>query len=127
MLTSTPKMWAQDPGDYFHGATTYINMDNGGMYTIRPMTTPSGHRYVSIHDHDASSCVGAITAFGGGDGGVFVHWGTDNSTSVIWEYRGIDSSEMLWRFISTLSLGGVANWIKATATETIAPREPVAV
>jgi hypothetical protein len=34
---------------------------------------------------------------------------------------------LLWRFISTLSLGGVANWVKDTATRAIAPKEPVAV
>ncbi len=119
-LTSTPRPLEYDEEGYAHGPDVVIPMDNGGMYTIKGMTTPNGRgRYTTIHSHEgASQAVRAITL--NSSTSCYVHWldkSDPDNFSVMWAYEGIDADDIVWQFLMTLSLGSAANLVKKTASD----------
>ena len=132
MTTScSPQSLVLDEDGYAHGPYIVVPMDNGGEYQIKGMTTPhSTGRHVTISSHGGSRAVSSISISATS---CYVHW-LDNSTggTVMWHYDGIDSDEIIWQFLMTLSLGSVANMVKRTTTEarnceTVPEEEAVAV
>jgi len=114
----TPQPIVLDEDGYAHGPDVDIQMDNGGWYTIKGMTTPNGRgRHTSIHSRrGASQVVSTITL--NSDSSCYVHWldrSDPDNYSVMWHYEGIDADEVVWQFLMTLSLGSAANLIKRTA------------
>ena len=120
MLTSTPVTPIVYEGDFAHGPHTTIHMDNGGRYEIKGMTTPNGSgRHTTISSYlGASQAVSTISLSSATS--CYVHWldkADPDAMSKMWHYDGIDSDEIIWQFLMTLSLGSAANLIKKTASE----------
>ena len=118
--TCTPRRLTLDEEGYAHGPSVIIPMDNGGRYEIKGMTTPHGTgRHTTISSYlGASQAVSTISLSSATS--CYVHWldkADPDAMSKMWHYDGIDSDEIIWQFLMTLSLGSAANLIKKTASE----------